>query len=568
MTLVLLSASCLLAEDLPAEQERLISVAKLWTTVQYFHPYLAYRNIDWDRALVEALPAIRTAASPDEYATALNKLLGQLHDSHSFAEGPLRAKKAGTDFRKNEAAGTTAERIRVHYGPASAFLTRPAGEVEDVVLPMGGGVTATVRLSEPVTASVPQIPTAEPERPYTEMACPAVEYRILSAFKVWGAVKNFFAYKDLMDQDWDQAFVEFLPKFMAANNARDYNLAIAEAVTLLDDSNAKVSSANLDEYFGIAPVGLRTRLVEKKPLVTEVLDEEAKRAGIQPGDVIAKVDGEDVVARIHRFIAYIPASTDQALAADVIKRVSNGPEGSTASLTLQSKAGGEKTVTLKRSSKYSQALAVQRTGEVTRYLSRAIGYVDLDRLQVNQIDSVLEKFQGTTALVLDMRGTLHFDPSLISSRVLERRDAAMAIVTGPISFQPDLPSDRNLTQTASFFRVETLPPSEKAHYKGRTVMLIDERTIGSGERLGLQLEAANKTIFVGTLSAGAEGEVTTVVLPGAVSVSFSSTDVRHGNGGKLQRVGLQPAETAPTTVKAIREGRDEVLDKALDAVAR
>ena len=69
--------------------------------------------------------------------------------------------------------------------------------------------------------------------------------------------------------------------------------------------------------------------------------------------------------------------------------------------------------------------------------------------------------------------------------------------------------------------------------------MIDERTEGPAEHLGLLLEAANNTTFVGSLSAGVDGEVSEFTLPGGITYSFSTTDVRHGNSGKLQRVGLQ-----------------------------
>jgi predicted secreted protein len=32
--------------------ERLVGLAKVWGAVKYFHPSLAYREIDWDKALV------------------------------------------------------------------------------------------------------------------------------------------------------------------------------------------------------------------------------------------------------------------------------------------------------------------------------------------------------------------------------------------------------------------------------------------------------------------------------------------------------------------------------------
>jgi hypothetical protein len=94
-------------------------------------------------------------------------------------------------------------------------------------------------------------------------------------------------------------------------------------------------------------------------------------------------------------------------------------------------------------------------------------------------------------------------------------------------------------------------------------MLIDERTIGPAEHLGLWLEAANNTTFIGTPSAGAEGETSNFLIPGGITVTFSGQDVRHANTGKLQRLGLQPAITVASTVNGIRQGRDQVLEKAI-----
>ncbi len=568
VALLCLSNIGLSADTLPNEQDRLLSTANLWATVEYFHPYLAYRNIDWDGALIQTLPAIRSARNESDYASALSKLIGHLQDDLSYIEAsPSQAKRQVSQEHANT-SDSQGERVWVHYGATSAFLTRAKGESETASILMGGNVKAVLRLSEPVTKVSPASPTIEGNHGYNAPAYPSVEYRILAAYKLWAAVKYFFAYKDLMDQDWDQAFAGFLPKFINAKDGREYNLAVAEAVTLLDDSNARITSADLDKYFGIAPLGLRTRLVEKKPVVTEVLDDEAKKAGVQVGDVITKVDGEDVVARIHRYIAYISASTDQSLAAEVVTRLFNGPENSTAALTVQSRNAQEKQFSLKRSGRFVEAFNHERTDAPTKFLSRAIGYVDLNRLTDNQIDSVFEQFQSTTALILDGRGKLTIDPALLSTRVAEKPGIAMAIVTGPVNLAPDIPGPRTVTQSASFFRVETLPPSNKPHYKGKTIMLTDERTVGAAELLGLQLETANNTAFVGGLSAGAEAEVTKLDLPGGIAISFSATDVRHANGGKLQRVGLQPAEMVQPTVSGVRSGRDEVLEKALDFVAR
>jgi hypothetical protein len=54
------------------------------------------------------------------------------------------------------------------------------------------------------------------------------------------------------------------------------------------------------------------------------------------------------------------------------------------------------------------------------------------------------------------------------------------------------------------------------------------------------------------------------VVPGGVLVSFSGQDIRHANGGKLQRLGIQPNVNAAPTLTGIRSGKDEALEKAIE----
>ena len=54
-------------------------------------------------------------------------------------------------------------------------------------------------------------------------------------------------------------------------------------------------------------------------------------------------------------------------------------------------------------------------------------------------------------------------------------------------------------------------------------MLIDERTQSQAEHTGLFFEAANQTKFIGSQTAGANGDVTRFKIPGNVTLSFSET---------------------------------------------
>ena len=95
-------------------------------------------------------------------------------------------------------------------------------------------------------------------------------------------------------------------------------------------------------------------------------------------------------------------------------------------------------------------------------------------------------------------------------------------------------------------------------------MLIDERAVSHAETTGLFLEAANGTKFIGSATAGANGDVRTLPVPGGIRIVYSGVGVRHADGRQLQRIGLVPDLEVKPTIRGIREGRDEVLEKALE----
>jgi hypothetical protein len=89
--------SGLAAAPEPTRVERLASVAKLWGTIKFTHPWLAYKPIDWDAALVKSIPKINAAESREEYATAVDALLDELHDpvTHVIRETQPRQQRGG-----------------------------------------------------------------------------------------------------------------------------------------------------------------------------------------------------------------------------------------------------------------------------------------------------------------------------------------------------------------------------------------------------------------------------------------------------------------------------------------
>jgi C-terminal processing protease CtpA/Prc len=399
-----------------------------------------------------------------------------------------------------------------------------------------------------------------PDKQYETMAYPEREYRLLALFRFWNVIHYFYPYKHLLDQEWDAVLPRFVPRFAAARDALEYHLAVAEMAACIQDTHTHVrGSKELNRFFGEAAPPVALRLIEGKPVVTDLLDAEAvKGSGVAIGDVVLVVDGEPVEKRMARHGKYLAGSNPSAHARSILRRLLNGPDGSTLELSIRGHDNQKREIALPRKAAYA-ALRPKPSGEVFKILQDNIGYCDLERLTVGEVDAMLERLKDTRAIVFDLRCYPQGTAWALAPR-LNVKGAKYGA-----SFQRMLVSGGASTEEgeARFAFHQPLPTRNKWKYKGKTVTLIDERAISQSEHTGLFLEAACATTFIGSQTAGANGDVTTLTLPGGLIVGFTGHDVRHVDGRQLQRVGLVPHIEVRPTLAGIRAGRDEVLARAL-----
>jgi C-terminal processing protease CtpA/Prc len=383
--------------------------------------------------------------------------------------------------------------------------------------------------------------------------------RVLAAVQIWGVFHYFFPYNNLMGEDWDAVLREFIPRMEAADDGSQYFWAVAEMVSHVHDSHVSTTPL-FHEILSGPPPPVYARWIEGSPVIAGFYADSARQSGIAVGDVVLKVDGEDAKARTDRLKKYISASTPQALMWKVMERFMNGPDNSTAVLTLRDGSGQVKEVKVTRSRGYWSGRFEQRTGEIMKLLPGNIGYADLDRLRIPMVDAMFERFKDTKAIIFDMRGYPNETASDIASRLTQKEHVAAALVEEPLVENPSQRGEQPLKRS----RVQFIPFSDKPHYKGKTVMLINELAGSQAEHTGLFLEAANGTKFIGSPTAGANGDITNFTVPGGIRITFSGHGVRHADGRQLQRVGLLPDIEVRPTIQGIRKGRDEVLERAIE----
>ena len=405
--------------------------------------------------------------------------------------------------------------------------------------------------------------TAQKDQPYAEMLFPNTEYRLLALFRYWNVVNYFYPYKHLIGDSWATVLPRYIPKFEANKDAVDYQLTVRELVTEMHDSHGGVRNANAaSEKFGTHVPPVLLNYIEGKSVVTKVVND---KLPIKVGDVVLAIDGEPVEKRREFHARYTAASTPQWLMRGVNARLLLGAKDSVAKLRVQGIDGSTRDVELPRSEsitdpKWFQLL--ERSTPVFQVLPSGYGYADLDRLQAGEVDKMFDTIKGTPAVIFDMRGYPNGTAWPIAPRLTDKGNVVAALFYRPILEATSL-TNSELAESPSYSFSQRIPDPHGDIYKGKVVVLINEDAISQAEHTCLFFEAATDVTFIGTPTAGANGDVTFMVLPGNLAVSFSGHDVRHADGRQLQRLGIQPTIRVAPTIRGVVEGRDELLEAAI-----
>jgi C-terminal processing protease CtpA/Prc len=78
-------------------------------------------------------------------------------------------------------------------------------------------------------------------------------------------------------------------------------------------------------------------------------------------------------------------------------------------------------------------------------------------------------------------------------------------------------------------------------------------------------KAPNVTV-IGSTTAGADGNVSFFYLPGGIKTCITGIGVYYPDGTETQRVGIVPDIVVKPTIQGIREGRDELVEKAIEII--
>jgi hypothetical protein len=530
-------------EDLSPEKiENLAMVAKVWGFLKYYHPAVAEGKYNWDYELFKILAVAcksgSISACQDSLASWVKKFEYEAEKERSYLK-PGRKVKFEPDFGWFQ----------------GGIDKKLSAELEAIRSSRRTGRNYYVRLD-----SISGAPIFQNEDTYSTVSYPDVGLRLLSLFRYWNIVEYFYPYKYLLDQNWDTVLADFIPEIIDARDELEYKLVLMSLFDQVRDGHARIwgSYPVLEAYFGRNTAPLNFSFVENEIILTGYFDKQIfEQSGLQTGDIIKRINGEDISKIIETKSRFVSGSNRQfklyALTYQIFK--SNDTV-----LTVEYQRNGHSNTATIRCVDQPTLFRMMESAEKDtsfKMLSPDIAYMDMGSFQSVNLVKIKENILSSKKLILDYRA--------YPNDMFLYYNLANLLFWKPMPFARFTGVDIKYPGRFEFRDSSMLIGRDNMNgYQGKLIILVNEKTQSAGEYNVMAFRAFPGAIVIGGTTGGCDGNIAEIYLPGVVRTRISSIGVYYPGGRETQRVGIVPDIKINPTIKGIREGRDELLEKAME----
>ncbi|MCT2534746.1 S41 family peptidase [Aquibacillus koreensis] len=519
-----------------ANLDNLYTLGKVWGFLKYYHPNVADGEFDFDQELMGILPEIMKAENADERDGVLIDWIVSLGDF----EMETNPEETGGDIKMEP---------DLDWIIASNFNEKLVQQLQNVKDGKRNTYHHYVSLTDV------GYPIFE-EEAYADMSNPEVEYRLLSLYRYWNMIEYYFPYKYLIEEDWDDVLHAFLPKFINASTEKEYVVTVSEMIARIHDTHAQIVSDEpaLHAFWGNNYAPLIMDFIEDKPVVTGYYHVDlGKETGLQVGDVITKVDDKPIEAILDEKLKYISASNHTIKLREMSSKILRTND---TSLEVEFIRDG-KTKTREIKAGVEQYDPFQKDQDYYREFSEDIAYLYLGSIKAAYAEEIRSNLEGKQGLIVDLRCyPSAFITYALGEYLLPQSEVFAKVTSG------------NVITPGLFSEAEELHVGEnnEDYFKGEVVLLVNEFTQSQAEFTAMALQNAPNATVIGSTTAATDGDISHITLPGGIETIITGIGIYYPDGTETQRIGIVPDVTVEPSIEGIKQGRDEVLERAIELI--
>ena len=529
-----------LSELSDVQIQNLVTTGKVWGFLKYHHPLIVAGERHWDYELLRGLPAILSA--PDRVA----------------ANAVLAKWIAGFGTVKPCVACVKLDENNIHLRPRLTWLsdtkllgTELSASLQSVY------ANRAANTKQFYVSKTPQVGNAsfDHELSYQSIKLPDPGFQILALYRFWNIIEYWFPYRDVVPEDWDKVLLDSLRKVALAKDSEAYQLAMMEVIARVHDTHANLwSSLGVRPPTGACQLPVNVRFIEGRPVISSYAGPVGETSGMKPGDVITDLDGVAVAKLMERWKPYYAASNEPTRLRDIGMQMTRGECGKTTIRITRNNSAME--ISAERVSSKDLPgfkFAHDLPGETFRLLSKDVAYLKLSSVKADQAAKYIESAAGTKGLIVDIRNyPSEFMVFALGELFLDQK-------TDFVRF-----TSADLSNPGAFYWGPALSLVPKQpHYPGKVVILVDEISQSQAEYTTMAFRSSPRATVIGSTTAGADGNVSPIPLPGGIRSMISGISVFYPDKKPTQRIGMIPDREVKPTIGGIRDGRDEVLEAAI-----
>lgn len=531
LILICFSFNHLIAQQKISDTEKLASIGKIYGFLKYYHPKVGKGKYDWDKEFIKYLPQVLEASDKESlskiYSNWIN-VLGNIEKCKNCVSDQLLFDKNFNLFWKQDSEIFNAElKAKLKYIEENRFQ----GENFYVTTEPVGTIKVT---NEPV---------------YQNFSYPSEEYRLLGLFKYWNIIEYFYPYKYLTDQKWDSVLTEMIPKFRSSSNREEYQSLVKELIAKLDDTHAWISFDN--EKSKYLPVKISN--IDNKAVVSGFYNDSiAKINNIKLGDIILKIDDLEIQKETEKKSKYIAGSNANIKIRQTYNEILLG-KNSALILTIERNNQIEK-IKVNRYNFDDFKYWDNPTAIKTKSINEKIGYVNMASIKGSDVSNIFKSFKNKKTIIIDLRNYPASIYKLLSKYLnSEKRDFSKV-------YSP------NMDYPGKFRYKENLQTGikNKNNFKGKVILLVNDESISKSEFTAMAIQTADNVITIGNQTAGADGNIVVFEYIGGYKTAISGVGIMYPDKTETQRKGVKIDIEIKPTIEGLKQGRDEILEKAIE----
>ena len=369
--------------------------------------------------------------------------------------------------------------------------------------------------------------------------------RLAGIVITWNILQHFYPYFDVVKVDWNKELSRALQKAQTDQNERDFLYTLKKLIAALHDCHGHAIHELEYKQMGFP---FKVGWIENRVVITRSEDDRFKR-----GDIIRSIDGIDAEQILLEAEKYISGSPQWKRKRSLAK-FGYGDKETAAQLKIE-REGKVMEITAARN--FNGHLK-EFERKVIEELENNIYYVDLDRLKQSEIEAAAEKLAKAKGVVFDARGYVAFGIRDVLSHLVDETIPS-PIWNVPETIYPD-------RERVNFTDRNWDVPAKAPKISGKVVFLTHGYTISASETFMGMVEHYKLGEIVGQATAGTNGNINPFTLPGGYRIIWTGMKVLKHDHSQHHLVGIKPTVPVERTIKGVKEGRDEFLEKAVEVI--